>query len=182
MAARVEHLCCHTARNIFTAVTASSCSSTGSPVVFHRLFHGTTSNSAGHNKWSKIKRPKMAADLERSKRTGKICSEIMSSVRLGGDNPEFNLRLASVLSRAKKAGIPKLTVSNAIEAGKGKSGEGAESLTFAGRGPSDYSLIIEAVTNNKRRTRPEIKNLLSKHGYVDSDHCMALLACSIVGY
>ena len=109
----------------------------------------------------------MAADLERSKQTGKICSEIMSSVRLGGDNPDYNLRLESVLTRAKKAGIPKATVSNAIQAGlKANAAGGGESLTLVGRGPSDYSLIIEAITDNKRRTRPEIKNLLSKHGYV----------------
>ncbi len=130
--------------------------------------HGTLGNSAGHNKWSKIKRPKMAADLERSKQTAKISSEIMRSVKLGGDNPDSNLRLANILSRARKAAIPKVTIQNAIEAARKVISAGGEHLTIVGRGLGGYSLIIEAVTNNKRRTRPEIKRLLTKHGSVPS--------------
>ena len=107
----------------------------------------------------------MAADLERSKQTAKICSEIMTSVKLGGDNPDSNLRLANVLSRARKAAIPKATIQNAIEAAQVGTA-GGEHLTLVGRGPGGYSLVIEAVTNNKRRTRPEIKSILTKHGYV----------------
>ena len=36
-----------------------------------------------------------------------------------------------------------------------------------GRGASGYLLLIEAVTGNKQRTRPEIRSLLAKHGLVN---------------
>lgn len=108
----------------------------------------------------------MAADIERSKLITKLCAEITFAVKQGGDNPEFNTRLAGVLSRARKASIPKATISSAIEAAK-SNGDGGEALTMMGRGPGSlYTVIIEAITNNKRRTRPEIKSILSKHGYV----------------
>lgn len=137
-----------------------------SPLQVRSPLHCSVLLNAGHNKWSKIKRPKMAADLERSKLITKLCAEITFAVKQGGDNPEHNLRLASVLSRAKKASIPKSTISSAIEAASSK-GDGGEALTMIGRGLSgSYSIIIEAITNNKRRTRPEIKSILSKHGYI----------------
>ena len=151
---------------------------------FHQMFSHDAYSSrsvhigsvqyAGHNKWSKIKRPKMTADLERSKQTAKLCSEITSAVRQGGENSDFNLRLSSALSRAKSAEIPKGTIENAINSGKLKfSGSVfAESVIYEGRGPSGYSFIIEALTDNRNRTRPEIKNLLTKHGYVsDNINC-----------
>ena len=131
-----------------------------------RSLHGRPCIFAGHNKWSKVKRPKMAADLERSKQITKLCSEITTCVRLGGHNPEFNVRLSSALSRAKRAGVPKATIAGAIESGKLSATAGGELVTYIGRGSSGYSLVIETLTNNRRRTRPEIKRILSKHGYV----------------
>ena len=136
-----------------------------------RSLHVGSVQFAGHNKWSKIKRPKMSADLERSKQTAKLCSEITSAVRQGGENPDFNLRLSSALSRAKSAEMPKGTIENAINSGKLKLSGGvfADCVIYEGRGPSGYSFIIEAITDNRNRTRPEIKNLLSKHGYVSDN-------------
>lgn len=120
---------------------------------------------AGHNKWSKIKRPKAAADLERSKKIGKICSEIISAVRQSGDNPETNLHLANALSRAKSIGIPKSTVSNVlISATRQSDHQLSESVLYEARSSSGFSLLIEVLTDNKKRTRPEIRSILSKHG------------------
>jgi transcriptional/translational regulatory protein YebC/TACO1 len=39
-----------------------------------------------------------------------------------------------------------------------------ESLTYEGYGPGGAGIIIEVLTDNRNRTAPEIKHLLSKHG------------------
>ena len=128
--------------------------------------HVSAPSTAGHNKWSKIKHRKTAADQARSKDYAKLSAEISSSVRQAGDNPDFNLRLASALSRARKLAVPKGTIDKAIALGRGSDarGEAAESVLYEGRGPGGYLLLIEALTNNRNRTRPEIRNVLSKHG------------------
>ena len=120
---------------------------------------------AGHNKWSKIKRPKAAADLEKSKKIGKICSEIISAVRQGGDNPETNLHLSNALSRAKSLGIPKSTVSSVLTSATRQSNHQlSESVLYEAHSSSGFSLLIEVLTDNRKRTRPEIRSILSKHG------------------
>lgn len=127
--------------------------------------HVSANAAAGHNKWSKIKHRKTAADQTRSKQFAKLSAEISSSIRQAGDNPESNLRLASALSRARKLGVPKATIDKAFLVGRGDvKGVAAESVLYEGRGPGGYVLLIEALTNNKNRTRPEIRNLLSKNG------------------
>ena len=132
------------------------------------LVHTASQNQAGHNKWSKIKRKKAVADMERSKYTGKMVAMIASAVRTGGGcDPETNVRLASVISQARSAGIPKANIENAIRVGSSKQSASqttAEPVLYEGRGPSGYFVLIETLTENKKRTRPEIRHILEKHG------------------
>ena len=61
---------------------------------------------AGHNKWSKIKHKKKATDLEKSKNIQKYMTLIVSAMKTGGGpDPDVNVRLASVIETARKAGI-----------------------------------------------------------------------------
>ena len=62
---------------------------------------------AGHNKWSKIRHKKAAVEVQRSKEFTKLGRELMAAVRDGGANPESNLKLSNVLSRAKTIGMVK---------------------------------------------------------------------------
>ena len=132
------------------------------------LVHTASQNQAGHNKWSKIKRKKAVVDMERSKYTGKMAAMIASAVRTGGScDPEMNVRLASIISQARSAGIPKGNIENAIRVGNSKQAanhKAAEPVLYEGRGPSGYFLLIETLTENKKRTRPEIRHILEKHG------------------
>ena len=132
----------------------------------HNTYHSTPMQLAGHNKWSKIKRKKAVADLERSKVISKVTSQIVSAVRHGGNSdPNTNMQLASILSQAKNAGVAKSTVENAIRAGsKQSAAQEAESVLYEGRGPSGYLLLIETLTDNRKRTRPEIRHILEKYG------------------
>ena len=135
-----------------------------------RGFHGSTSTYSGHNKWSKIKRTKGIADLERSKVISKLTALVAAAVRSGGgSNPDTNFQLASAIERARDAEIPKSTIENAIKnASNPHGGQALEEVLYEGRGPSGYVVLIEALTANRNRTRPEIRMIFDKYKYVTS--------------
>jgi transcriptional/translational regulatory protein YebC/TACO1 len=134
--------------------------------IHHHGIHTNVVYLAGHNKWSKIKGPKAIADFKRSKQFGKLCLEIISAVRLTGeDRLEFNPRLASLLSRAKTIGVPKSTIESALSSGmKQNDNSSAQKILYEARGPNGYSLLIETLTDNNKRTKPEIHRILTKNG------------------
>lgn len=129
--------------------------------IISRLYHTSYPLMAGHNKWSKIKRPKAAADFERSVQIGKICTEIRAAVRLGGDDPNTNLRLAGVISRARSSDIPKSTIENAIASAMAQQQAhhgGSVPLVLYEARSSGYSILIEV--NNAKRTKNELQRIL----------------------
>lgn len=132
------------------------------------LLHSTACSLAGHNKWSKIKRKKAIADLERAKIITKYTAQITTAVRLGGSDADTNLRLASLLSTARAAGMAKANIESAVKAGSSRqqaSGSAAaEFIMYEGRGAPGYYLLIETLTNNRLRTRPELRTILEKNG------------------
>lgn len=130
-----------------------------------RGVHTSLHVCSGHNKWSKIKRTKGVADLERSKVISKLTAMIAAAVRLGGgSNPDTNFQLASAIERARDAEIPKSTIENAIKnASNPHGGQALEEVMYEGRGPSGYVVLIEALTANRNRTRPEIRMIFEKY-------------------
>ena len=56
---------------------------------------------SGHNKWSKIKRAKGAADAKRSKQYSKILKEVAVAVRESGPDPDSNPRLRLLVQNAR---------------------------------------------------------------------------------
>ena len=133
-----------------------------------RTMHVTSINLAGHNKWSKIKHKKAVTDHEKSKMRGKLVDQIRTAVAHGGSDPTTNIKLAGLLTRAKSSGIPKSNIEAALKSASGAGGSVRETVVYEGRGPSGYLLLIEAVTDNRNRTRPEIRHIIEKQGYV---HC-----------
>ena len=133
---------------------------------YARKLHSTETSLAGHNKWSKIKRKKAVADLERSKHTSKLIAQLISAVRLGGADPDVNIAFSGLLSQAKSAGVPKATIEGAIRTATSKqtAAETAVPVLYEGRGPSGYLLLVEALTDNRNRTRPEIRRILVQNG------------------
>jgi transcriptional/translational regulatory protein YebC/TACO1 len=61
---------------------------------------------AGHNKWSKVKRIKGAIDAKRGKLFSKLAKEIAVAAKLGGPDPDANLRLRSAIALARTRSIP----------------------------------------------------------------------------
>jgi YebC/PmpR family DNA-binding regulatory protein len=119
---------------------------------------------AGHSHWSKIKRAKGANDAKRGKIWSKIAKKIMIAAKGGGD-PRDNLALRYVIDEAKQANMPKDTIEKAIKKGTGELGaENWENATYEGYGPGGVALLIEALTNNRSRTAPELRSIFEKGG------------------
>ena len=119
---------------------------------------------AGHSHWSKIKRAKGANDAKRGKIWSKIAKKIMIAAKGGGD-PRDNLSLRYVIDEAKQALMPKDTIEKAIKKGTGELGaENWENATYEGYGPGGVALLVEALTNNRSRTAPELRSIFEKGG------------------
>jgi YebC/PmpR family DNA-binding regulatory protein len=119
---------------------------------------------AGHSHWAKIKRAKGATDAKRGKVWSKIARKIIIAARNGGD-PRDNLSLRYVIDEAKGANMPKDTIANAIKKGTGElGGENYESALYEAYAPGGIAMLIEALTNNRSRTAPEMRSILEKHG------------------
>ncbi len=120
---------------------------------------------SGHSKWSTIKRKKGAADAKRGKIFSKLAKEISVAARMGGEDPEGNPRLRTVLLAARAANMPKDNVEKAIKKGAGT----AEGVTYEeGRyeayGPGGVAIIIEVLTDNKNRTVADVRHAVTKYG------------------
>ncbi len=119
---------------------------------------------AGHSHWAKIKRAKGATDAKRGKVWSKIARKIIIAARNGGD-PRDNLSLRYTIDEAKAANMPKDTIEKAILKGTGElGGENYESVVYEGYAPGGIAILIDALTNNRSRTAPELRSIFEKHG------------------
>jgi YebC/PmpR family DNA-binding regulatory protein len=119
---------------------------------------------AGHSHWAKIKRAKGANDAKRGKVWSKIARKITIAAKNGGD-PRDNLALRYVMEEAKAANMFKDTIANAIKKGTGElGGENYEAVTYEGYGPGGVAVLIEALTNNRARTAPELRKAFEING------------------
>jgi len=120
---------------------------------------------SGHSKWSTIKHKKAATDAKRGKVFTKILREITVAARQGGGDPEANFRLRSAIASARNANMPADNMKRAIQRGTGElPGATYEEVSYEAYGPGGVAILIEAMTDNRMRTTPEIRHLLSKHG------------------
>ena len=121
---------------------------------------------SGHSKWHNIQKTKGAADAKRSQIFTKIAREMIVAVKQGGSgDPANNSRLATVVAKAKAANMPndniKRTIDKALGAGNS---DNFESVVYEGYGPNGVAVIVEALTDNRQRTAPEVRHLLDKYG------------------
>ena len=120
---------------------------------------------AGHSHWAKIKRAKGANDVKRGKVWSKIARKIIIAAKSGGGNPAENLSLRYTIEEAKASNMPKDTIANAIKKGTGElGGENYETALYEGYAPGGVAIIIDALTNNRARTAPEVRNIFEKAG------------------
>ncbi len=121
---------------------------------------------SGHSKWSTIKRQKGANDARRSSAFTKLANAITIAAREGGgEDPASNFKLRLAMDQARAVNMPKENIQRAIDRGSGKGGGvSLESVVYEGYAPSKVALIIEAATDNRNRTLPEVRGTLEKNG------------------
>jgi YebC/PmpR family DNA-binding regulatory protein len=120
---------------------------------------------AGHSKWAQIKHKKAHTDAKRGKVFTKIVKEIATAAKLGGGDPEGNPRLRVAIDKAKEVNMPHDNIKKAIMKGTGElPGVSYEEYLYEGYGPGGVAVMVEVMTDNKNRTVPEIRHIMSKNG------------------
>lgn len=119
---------------------------------------------SGHNKWSKIKRQKGAADAKRSKAFSRILKEVTVAVKESGPDPDGNPRLRLLMQNAKGVNMPKDTLMRAISKASDKDSAALQELTFECYAPHGVALFIECLTDNNMRSVANVRSIMNKFG------------------
>ena len=105
---------------------------------------------SGHSKWHNIQKTKGAADAKRSAAFTKIAKA--KAVNMPNDNI-------------------KRTIDKALGAGNT---ENFEAVTYEGYGPGGVAVIVDALTDNRQRTAPEVRHAFDKcNGNLGAQGCVS---------
>jgi YebC/PmpR family DNA-binding regulatory protein len=120
---------------------------------------------AGHSKWANIRHKKGGKDAAKADQFQKLAKVIETSSKLAGGD-RSHPALASALSRAKDARMPKKTVDAAVSRGGADkaAGAGLEEMIYEGTLPGGVGVIVDALSDNKNRTAGEVRATFKKHG------------------
>ncbi len=120
---------------------------------------------SGHSKWKTIQHKKGAADAKRGNIFSKLSREITIAAREGGDDPEMNAPLRTMLVKAKAANMPSDNVDRAIKKGTGAlEGAKLDEVFYEGYGAGGVAIVVKALTDNKNRAAADIRHIFTKHG------------------
>lgn len=120
---------------------------------------------AGHSQFKNIMVRKGAQDRKRGKIFTKIIREIIVAAKTSGGDIATNPRLRTAVLKARAENMPKDKIENAIAKGTGNSdSDNYEAVRYEGYGPFGVAVIIEALTDNRNRTVPEIRTAFTKAG------------------
>ena len=94
---------------------------------------------------------------------GKLAKDIMIAARNGAD-PSQNARLRLVVEQARKVSMPRETLERAIKKGAGLTDEPVnfERVIYEGFAPHQVAVMVECLTDNVKRTAPEMRVLFRK--------------------
>jgi len=119
---------------------------------------------AGHSHAANIAVRKGKQDRLRAKIFGKLSKNIMVAAR-GGPDPSFNFALRHAVDLARAQSMPNDKIDHAIKKGAGLiEGIKVSELNYEAYAPGGVALLIEVVTENTNRTRPELNTILEKGG------------------
>jgi len=120
---------------------------------------------SGHSKWASIRHKKGAVDARRGKIFTKLIKEITVAARFGGGDPAANPRLRSAILAAKSENMPKDNIERAIKKGTGElEGANYEESIYEGYGPGGAAILVESLTDNKKRAVADIRHIFSRSG------------------
>ena len=120
---------------------------------------------SGHSKWANIKHRKAAQDAKRGNLFQKLVRAIIIAAKDGGGDPAMNMRLKTAIERAKAVSVPMDNITRAIKRGTGELGDVTyDELTYEAYGPGGIAVLVNVMTDNRNRTTPEIRALLTRNG------------------
>ncbi len=115
---------------------------------------------AGHSHWANIARKKALVDNKRGKLWSKLAKAIIVAAKMGGGDPDANIRLRFAIDSAKAVSMPRDNIERAIKAGTGESKTGQlEEMLYEGYGPAGVAVLCEILTDNRNRTAPEVRKI-----------------------
>jgi YebC/PmpR family DNA-binding regulatory protein len=130
---------------------------------------------SGHSHWAGIKHKKAAIDAKRGRLWSKLARAIIVAAKNGGGDPDANLTLRYAIDKAKDANMPKDTIEKAVKKGTGGlEGVHFEEVLYEGYGNDGVAIMCEALTDNRKRTGPELKRIFEgKGGALGSSGCVS---------
>jgi len=120
---------------------------------------------AGHSKWANIKFRKAAQDKKRGKIFTKLIREITVAAKMGGGDVGSNPRLRAAIDKALSQNMTRDTIDRAVKRGAG-GGAGAdmEEIRYEGYGPAGAAVMVDCLTDNRKRTVADVRHVFSKYG------------------
>ena len=130
---------------------------------------------AGHSHWAGIKHKKALVDAKRGKMWSKLSKAIIVAAKMGGGDPDANLRLRYAIDDAKAVSMPKDNIERAIKKGTGElDSDMIEEVVYEGYGAGGVAVLCEIFTDNRNRTAPEIRKIFEmSNGKLGSTGCVA---------
>jgi len=120
---------------------------------------------SGHSKWASIKHKKAATDAKKGKEFTKAAAMITIAAKQGGGDPKTNFTLRLAIDKAKAVNMPSTNIERSIKKGTGELGGAApEELVYEGYAQAGVAVLVEALTDNRNRTGPEVRAAFSKGG------------------
>ena len=119
---------------------------------------------SGHSKFANIAHKKAANDAAKGKIFTRLGKEIMVAVKEGGPDVNNNSKLRQVVAKAKASNMPNDTIDRAIKKAASSDMTDYESVTYEGYGPNGTAIIVEALTDNRKRAASNIRNAFTKGG------------------
>ncbi len=120
---------------------------------------------AGHSHWAGIKHKKAAIDNKRGKLWSRLSKAIIVAAKMGGGDPEMNLRLRYAINDAKAVSMPKDNIERAIKKGTGElDGGNLDEVLYEGIAPGGVAVMCDILTDNRNRTAPEIRKFFEVSG------------------
>ncbi|MHB1033791.1 MAG: YebC/PmpR family DNA-binding transcriptional regulator [Pirellulales bacterium] len=130
---------------------------------------------SGHSHWAGIKHKKALVDNKRGKLWSKLAKAIIVAAKMGGGDPDANLRLRYAIDDAKAVSMPKDNIQRAIKKGTGElEGGNLDEVLYEGYGPGGVAILCDILTDNRNRTAPEIRKVFEVNdGKLGATGCVA---------
>ncbi|ANS86892.1 YebC/PmpR family DNA-binding transcriptional regulator [Vibrio scophthalmi] len=94
----------------------------------------------------------------------KYGKEIYMSAKNGGSDPDMNLSLRHLITKAKKDQVPAHVIEKALDKANGGGGEDYQPARYEGFTPGGASVIVDCLTDNGNRTFQDVRQCFVKTG------------------